>query len=342
MLGGGLVASLRPGMQDVSQDHYNAYTQIPCVLRFEKSNSSTTDSVTVTLTELSSGNSAAVNILFGTQKTQYCDITEILRCWQVRLLPSGSLARTCTRWLLNIEEFDANGDSLGDRDISLYAYDAREPQDAKCDTPLPDTFRMLADVYLANWETVCARATEGACNVKIYNQSGTLLQSFPGDPGDLYTAGCKLTYNALSTPSLVTVGNVNEYTARIVWEKCATDKAMLRWWSPTCGGYKSVAVELRGIREEAAGSAAYIKFFDDVWAAAGRDGLKARIPLCTMRDAAYYRDIFISDEVEMLWDTGVYQYGKRVRVTGAAPDVSPNGTADIDMFIQLSEVSSLW
>ena len=344
MIGGGTIGALRPAMLDVSQNYYDAYTQEPCVIRFVRSALSTTASIRVTVTELDGGGqSVAAYVTFDNADTQYFDLTEILRCWMLRPAATLTAARPRTRYLLSIEEFNSGGTALGHRDITVYAYDARDPDDAKYNTQLPDTFRMIADATLTDWQAATVRATVDNCELGVYDQDGVPITTFTSDAGDMYSAQWRFRHNVAALAAKVTLGTeAEQMTARVVWEGCAANKVQLRWWSPECGGYKSVAAEMLGVAADKSGDAAYIKAFNDVWAARLADGIRCRIPLCTMRDVMYHRDLYASDEVEMRWSVGVYSYSKRVRITGAPPDAPITGVVDMPFVMQLSEVSSLW
>lgn len=342
MQGGVAIGLLRPALMDVSSNIINAYVQEQCVLRFMKANPSTTAAIRLTLTE-PGGQTVETYISFDRSTTQYYDITEPLRCWINRKTQNSTIRLTFTKFELEITEYDANNVEIDTNNYPILAYDASEPLDVKFDACLPDTFRLLADSSLSGYETACARAIASVCEVDILLSDGAVLTDYTGVAGDLYTAGWRFVYHPTKTPAIVRVGVSPDYeTARVDWIQCSDNMAQLRWWSPSCGGYKSVAVELLSSVASMSGDAAYIQDFDNVFAASMAGGLKARIPLCTMRDVMYYRDIFASDEVEMLWSAGVYSYAKRVKVDGTPPEAEPYGTADIEMTLRLSEVSEAW
>lgn len=342
MQGGGNIGILRPGLLYVQTAQINAYTQEHCVIRFARSSGSYTATIKAVLSQ-SADNTQETYIDFGYSDTQYYDITEPLRAWTRRNAQGTPISPTATHVSLAVTEYDSVGGVRGEYTISFNAYDAPEPIDRKFGTPLPDSFRMLADNTRSIYQQCCARSIASYCDVDIILADGTTQQSYSGGRNDLYTAGWRFLYNPLSLQSLVRVGVVGDKeTARVDWIACAADKAQVRWWSPEAGGYKSVVVELLSVISDKGETAAYYKAFDNVWASALTGGVKARIPLCTMRDVMYYRDIFASDEVEMLWSAGVYSYAKRVKVDGAPPEAEPYGTADIEMTLRLSEVSEAW
>lgn len=289
------------------------------------------------------GQTAETYISFGLSDTQYYDITEPLRCWMNRNLQNIAINLTFTKFKFGITEYDANNAEIDTTNYEIFAYDAVEPLDVKFDACLPDTFRLLANASISEFETACVRAATSACIVDVILSNGTVQTSYTGAAGDLYTAGWRFLYHPTNTPSVVRVGVSPDYeTARVDWIQCSDNMAQLRWWSPSCGGYKSVAVELLSSVASLSGDAAYVRDFDNVFAASMAGGVKARIPLCTMRDVMYYRDIYISDEVEMVWNSGVYSYAKRIKIDGEIPEVAANGTADMEMTLRLSEVSTEW
>jgi len=342
MQGGGAIGLLRPALLDVSGGFINAYAQEPCVFRFVKASLSTTEAIRLTL-GAPNGQTIETYISFSRSNTQYYDITEPLRCWINRNPQNVTINLTFTKFKLGITEYDAHNAEIATTDFEIFAYDASEPSDVKFEACLPDTFRLLADASLIGYETACVRAISSACKVEILIADGTVQTSYTGTAGDLYTAGWRFLYHSTNTPSVVRVGVSPVYeTARVDWIQCSDNIAQLRWWSPSCGGYKSVAVELLSSVASMSGDAAYVRDFDNVFAASMAGGVKARIPLCTMRDVMYYRDIYISDEVEMVWSSGVYSYSKRIKIDGEIPEVAANGTADMEMTIRLSEVSTEW
>lgn len=342
MQGGGAIGLLRPAMQDVNGNFINVYVQEQCVLRFAKTNPSTTEAVMLTLTA-PNGQAVETYISFSRSDTQYYDITEPLRCWINRNTQNLTIAPTYTLFRLAVTEYDAHDAEIATTDHPIRAYDAFEPSDMKFDACLPDTFRLLEDAAFSSYVPSCARATASACKVEILLADGTVQTSYTGVAGDLYTAGWRFLHNPNNPPSVVRVGVGQNYeTARVEWIKCSDNISQLWWWSPSCGGYKSVAVELLSSVASLSGDAAYIRDFDNVFAASMAGGLKARIPLCTMRDVMYYRDIYISDEVEMVWNAGLYSYSKRIKIDGEIPEVAVNGTVDMEMTIRLSEVSTEW
>ena len=342
MHGGGDIGLLRPALMDVDSNILNAYVQEQCVFRFSKRSPSTIEAIKLTLTA-PEGQTVETYISFDRSTTQYYDITEPLRCWMNRKTQNLSIGLTLTKFELEITEYDANNVEIGTTYFTVLAYDATEPLDVKFDACLPDTFRMIADASLSGYETACARAIASVCSVEVILSNGNVQTSYTGVSGDLYTAGWRFLYHPTNTPAVVRVGVSPDYeTARVDWIKCSDNVAQLRWWSPSCGGYKSVAVELLSSVASLSGDAAYVRDFDNVFAASMAGGVKARIPLCTMRDVMYYRDIYISDEVEMVWIAGVYSYSKRIKIDGEIPEVAANGTADMEMTLRLSEVSTEW
>lgn len=338
MHGGGYIGLLRPSLLAIGGQNINAYAQDPCVFRFLKTNLSTTEAMRLTL-EAPNGQTIETYINFDHSTTQYYDITEPLRCWMNRNSQSITINLTYTLFKLGITEYDANDAEIYTTNLMILAYEAVEPLYVKFDACLPDTFRLLASVSVSEFETACVRASTSACSVDVILSNGTVQTSYTGAAGDLYTAGWRFLYNSANPQAIVRVG---AETARVDWIKCSDNMAQLRWWSPSCGGFKSVAVELISSVATISGGAAYIKDFDNVFAASMAGGVKARIPLCTMRDVMYYRDIYISDEVEMLWKTDIYSYSKRIKIDGEVPEVAANGTADMEMTLRLSEVSTEW
>ena len=289
------------------------------------------------------GQTVETYISFDRSDVQYYDITEPLRCWIKRGAQNLSIGTTGTKFDLRLTEYAANNVEIDETAYVIPAYDASEPLDVKFGACLPDTFRLLADASLSGYETACARAIASACSVEVILSNGTVQTSYTGVAGDLYTAGWRFVYHPTNTPAVVRVGVSPDYeTARVDWIQCSDNMAQLRWWSPSCGGYKSVTVELLSSVGSLSGDAAYIRDFDNVFAASMAGGVKARIPLCTMRDVMYYRDLYISDEVEMVWSAGVYSYSKRIKIDGEIPEVEANGTADMEMTLRLSEVSTEW
>ena len=342
MQGGVAIGLLRPALMDVDSNTLNAYVQEQCVFRFMKTNPSTTAAIKLTLTA-AGGETVETYISFDRSMTQYYDITEPLRCWMNRNAQYISIGLTLTKFELEITEYDANNVEIDTTNYVLFAYDAVEPLDVKYEACLPDTFRMLADASISSYETACVRAIASACKVEILLADGTVQTDYTGVAGDLYTAGWRFSYHPTNTPAFVRVGVSPDYeTARVDWINCSDNMAQIRWWSPSCGGYKSVAVELLSSVATLSGDAAYIRNFDNVFAASMAGGVKARIPLCTMRDVMYYRDIYISDEVEMVWSAGLYSYSKRIKIDGKIPEVAANGTVDMEMTLRLSEVSTEW
>ena len=342
MHGGGAIGLLRPALMDVDSNILNAYVQEQCVFRFMKTNPSTTAAIKLTLTA-PDGQSVETYISFDRSNTQYYDITEPLRCWIQRKQQNFSMALTYTEFELKMTEYDAANVEIDATGFTIRAYDAAEPADVKFEACLPDTFRMLSDASVSGYQPACVRAIASACKVEVLLADGTVQADYTGVAGDLYTAGWRFLYHPTNTPSVVRVGVSPDYeTARVDWIKCSDDKAQIWWWSPSCGGYKSVAVELLSSVATKSGDAAYVKDFDNVFAASMAGGVKARIPLCTMRDVMYYRDIYISDEVEMVWSAGNYSYSKRIKIDGEIPEVAANGTVDMEMTLRLSEVSTEW
>lgn len=342
LMGGGYIGLLNPSLLQVSGSLINAYAQERCVFRFLKTNPSTTEAIMLTLVA-QNGQRVETNINFARSETQYYDITEPLRCWIERGQQNITIAPTYTVFALKVTEYDANNVEIGTSEYVIRAYDAIEPADIKFEACLPDTFRMLADASISGHAPVCARATDSLCAVDVLLADGTVQRNYTGVAGDLYTAGWRFLYNAMSLQTVVRVGVSPDFeTARIDWIQCSDNVAQLWWWSPTCGGYKSVAVELLSSVATLSGDAAYVKDFDNVFAASMAGGLKARIPLCTMRDVMYYRDLYMSDEVEMLWNAGNYSYSKRIKIDGEVPEVAANSTVDMNMTLRLSEVSTEW
>lgn len=342
MTGGGAIGLLVPALMDVDSNILNAYVQEQCVFRFMKANPSTTAAIKLTLTA-AGGETVETYISFDRSTTQYYDMTEPLRCWMNRKTQNLSIGLTFTKFELEVTEYDANNAEINTTYFTILAYDAVEPLDVKFEACLPDTFRMLADASVSSYETACARSIASACKVEILLADGTVQTDYTGVAGDLYTAGWRFVYHPTNTPAVVRVGVSPDYeTARVDWIKCSDNMAQLRWWSPLFGGYKSVAVELLSSVASLSGDAAYIRNFDNVFAASMAGGVKARIPLCTMRDVMYYRDIYISDEVEMVWRAGLYSYAKRIKIDGEVPEIAANGTADMEMTLRLSEVSTEW
>lgn len=342
MQGGGAIGLLRPALLDVRPNFINAYTQEPCVFRLTRATQSATGAVLMTLIA-PGGEIHETYIDFSRSNMQYYDITEPLRCWMRRNPQNTTIDLTFTQFRLRITEYDANNAELGTTDYGLQAYDAVEPLDVKFDACLPDTFRLLANTSISEFETACVRACASARGVEIILSDGTVQTSYTGAARDLYTAGWRFLYNPSNAPAVVRVGVNSSYgTARVDWIQCSDNMAQLRWWSPLCGGYKSVAVELLSSVATLSGGAAYVREFENVFAASMVGGLKARIPLCTMRDVMYYRDIYVSDEVEIVWSSGVYSYAKRIKIDGEIPEVAANGTVDMEMTLRLSEVSTEW
>lgn len=342
MQGGGIIGLLRPALLDVRGDFINAYAQEQCVIRFLKTNTSTTEALRLQLTS-PDGQTVETYISFDRSTTQYYDITEPLRCWIKRNTQNFSVAPTYTEFELKMTEYNAANVEIDTTDYTIRAYDAAEPADVKFEACLPDTFRMLSDASISGYQPACVRAIASACKVEVLLANGTVQTDYTGVAGDLYTAGWRFLYHPTNTPTVVRVGvNPNYEIARVDWIKCSDNMAQIWWWSPSCGGYKSVAVELLSSVATMSGDAAYVKDFDNVFAASMAGGLKARIPLCTMRDVMYYRDLYISDEVEMVWSAGNYSYSKRIKIDGEIPEVTANGTVDMNMTLRLSEVGTAW
>lgn len=342
LTGGGYIGLLNPSLLQVSGSLINAYAQERCVFRFLKTNPSTTEALRLQLTA-PNGQTVETYVSFDRSVTQYYDITEPLRCWIKRNPQNSSMALTYTEFELKITEYDAANVEIDTTGYTIRAYDAIEPADVKFEACIPDTFRLLIDASFSGYLPSCARATVSACKVEILLDDSTVQTSYTGVAGDLYTAGWRFLHNQSNPPSVVRVGVGQIYeTARVEWIKCSDNMAQIWWWSPSCGGYKSVAVELLSSVAYLSGDAAYIRDFDNVFAASMGGGLKARIPLCTMRDVMYYRDLYMSDEVEIVWTAGNHSYSKRIKIGGEIPEVSANEIVDMNVTLRLSEVSTAW
>lgn len=334
---GGVVGFLRPAFMRRSAATYDAFTQEPCVLRLKVTNP---NSVYLHITVTDGGsNTVEADIYYNAGDTQYFDTTEILRHAMTRAVPSYTPADNGVQWSVELAVRDASDNTLSTDALTLYAYDAAAVAPALYYDPLPDTFRMIADASLANYETACTRQIEGNTDqVLIYDQAGNLLRTSTLPTNSYATAAWRFAYNALALPSLVDVGGQQ---ARVVWETCEKDRAMIRWWSPVFGGYKSVTVELRAHAAKVTASGDYIKSFDNVWARAGELSASARVPLCTLRDYNYYCDLYLSDEVEIYWNTRE-PYARRVKVTGTPPVAPEVGTVDLEFDVMLLEVGEVW
>lgn len=336
------IGLLRPSLLDIHNSYINAYTQCDCVIRFAVDVASTTAAVSLLLVS-PGGDEVETYITFARSDVQYYDMTEPLRCWLQRNAQNYTIAQTCSEYALKVTEYDGNGTEIDTTGYVIRAYDAPEPVDTKFSAALPDTFRLLKGASFSGTLLACVRAVTSDCPVEVVLASGTVQTSLTGTPDDLYSAGWLFLHDPADAPAIVNVGSGQEMqSARVEWIDCSSDKMQLRWWSPLCGGYKSVAVELVSTQADKGEDAAYIRDFDDVFASAMSEGVKARVPLCTPRDVMYYRDIYISDEVEVIWDANVYSYNKRVRIIGTPPEVKANETADLEFVMKLQEVGMAW
>lgn len=336
------IGLLRPSLLDFHESHIDAYTQGDCVMRFSVNVASSTAAVMLLLGS-QNGDIIETYLSFARSDVQYYDMTEPLRCWLQRKMQNYTIALTYTEYKLKIVELDIDGAEIGSTFYTLRAYDAPEPIDVKFSAALPDTFRMLTDASFGDHTLACVRAIASTCRAEILLADGTVQEYYTGIGDDLYTAGFRFMYYPTNAPAVVRVGGGANYeTARVDWIQCFDNMAQLRWWSPSCGGYKSVAVELLSSVASLSGDSVYIKDFENVFAASIAGGFKARIPLCTMRDVMYYRDLYISDEVEMVWNAGIYSYSRKINIDGEIPEVAANGTVDMNMTLRLLEVSTAW
>lgn len=345
MVGGGYVALLERAWAAAPSTTKCAYTQEPCVIRMAKSSNSTTEYAVVNVYTQYGGSGqvmTTVNVSFSLSDTQYIDITDILRSGILRSLPSTSIASTGTNCRLKISEYDSNDYYLGAEVLTFTAFDAvRRPYDE--DTAiLPDTFRLIQDTTQVYHMCGCMRTTYGLYNIGIDDTGGNTVATYTGGTSHSYTLGWRFPLTASSVPSLVmATGSYGKILARVLWEPCDSDHFLLRWWSPTCGAFKTCAVKVRGGVYNVADRSDYVTMYDPYNGSRGGETLRCVIERCTPKDVLYYSDLYLSDYIIR----PVLSAGKitteRVRISGAPPAYSLTGYADMEFEVTVSEVTSL-
>lgn len=293
---------------------------------------------------------------------QYCDITDILRSVILRK-KSISIYDTGTEGYISISTRLHDG-SIVDKDVyegKFSYYDAivmnpvsLQPASLRL---LPETFRLPLSYTEPPY--VCTRMTRGAIELIIYDSNGQVVQNWgPGTDHRTYGWGFG---HAGEIASVVLKGHGGAVVekSRVIWEDCASDKVLLRWWSPVFGGWKAVLADVLGHANSIGDTADFLlgrevagKGIRYEWgfeqAKSGTIVYKVRIPSCTSRDYDYYSDIYISDEV-YIEDVYVYStsgafdiVNHTVKVSGTPPAKPLNGVTDLELTITTQEVSSIW
>lgn len=299
----------------------------------------------------------SIAVSFASSQVQYVDITDVFRSVFDRSKQSA-IADTATHGSLSMMFYDTNDVPIvkGPTVVGVTYYDALTQavnNDACVPVSdrwlLPDTFRIpdtapcVNDILQAS-----TRMTRGSDVLEIISSSGNSIDILTSSQ-DQRTYGWEFdqaTYPAvvrLTNPSLGVIES-----ARVISEQCKTNTIVLTWWSPVIGGWKSVVAEVVGDNDDVSDSERYIIGWDYGEAKGGMLGLRVKIPNCTPRDYAYYRDIYYSAYVQV-YDEALWAYNQNVQylerevmVVGTPPQPKLNGYVDLEMTLKTAEVSSIW
>lgn len=299
----------------------------------------------------------SVTVTFDNSTVQYIDITDVLRSVFDRSHRTA-MADTATTGMIQLVAYDVDGNIIVVKDmerrISYYdavveAVDGKSCGEASGYWLLPDTFRLPDFSNCGGRPQASARMTKGGIFVRILDGGGTVLDIVTASDPTQRTYGWG--FDLMQSPAVVEIGNPSMGVverARIEYVGCSDGWALLTWWSPAIGGWKSCMAEITGYKDEVSESERYIKGFDYAESKGGMFGLQARIPNCTPRDYEYYRDIYYSGIVymydESLWVAGqnVQSLEREVMVKGTPPAVKTVGSTDLDFTLLTEEVSSIW
>lgn len=338
MYGGGDIGFYIPAFK-TDKSLLVAHTQEECVIRITGDANTKTATLTVqiyTQYGLSGQEMSQVDVSLETSLTQYVDITDVLRSGLLRNVATGVFVDTATPCRVRIEEFDANGNSLGYQSDTISAYDSCRVLTDKFAVMLPDTLRMLASASVA-YRPVTVRALKGFYLMAETNVGGTDIDSYTGTNGDDFAVQIGIS----TSGAIVQVKSDYEtVVSRIVWESCDSDHVQLRWWSPVAGGWKSCAVKIREGGYEIGDKTEYVTMFEGYGAKTGTHVLRCVIENCSPRDVLYYSDLYMSDQVEMRMSS-FNNYDMRVTVDGTPPVYGRNGYADMEFTITLEDISTL-
>lgn len=334
------------------------WTQERAVLSIDGLGSVATAQVTITAgAGLPDEKSVMVEVSFASSQIQYVDITDVLRS-VFNKSRKTTISDTGTAGILSFMFYDSLGQVIVKDPyvVDFNYYDAllQSVNNDVCIAIsdrwlLPDTFRIPSKYTCGKYPLqACTRVTRGAEELIILDNAGATIESMNNiaDPLELgwefypadHPAEVRLQNNVM--------GVVEK--ARVIAEDCMDNKLVLTWWSPMCGGWKSVVAEVMGASDEVSESERYLLGWDYGEAKGGMIGLRVKIPNCTPRDYDYYRDIYYSGMVqvydEALWayNQNVQPIEKSVMVKGNPPQPKLTGYVDLEMTLMTAEVSSIW
>lgn len=339
-----------------------AWTQQRNVLRIEAYPGSQMATATIDVTAgvgLADEITVSFGISFENGTVQYVDVTDVFRSVFDRTKKT-LIADTSTPGRIMFQAYNSNGVAIGkggSYESDLIYYDAVvQAVPAGTCMPisdgwlLPDTFRIPARLPCNPMRIqACTRMTRGATNLDVVNSSGVAIDSANVSQPNQKTYG--FGFNPLNSPAFVNLYSGSSgiiEKARVVMESCIYDKILLTWWSPDFGGWKSCLADILGYGDDVSESERYIIGWDYGESKGGMYGLRVRIPNCTPRDYAYYRDIYYSSYVQVfdmaLWaeNQSALNIEKEVMVEGTPPDAKLNGYVDLEMTLKTVEVSSIW
>lgn len=323
----------KPGTPDLLY----MFAQSGVVLAVEAGPSSPADHAVLTITS-ADGETVKMSYSFAYATTILADITDIVKSMVKRTVPVSStpVSVGTALFVVDVELFDSDdipvdNASFGARAIDGLDYATESPADGFW-PGVPDRVRVSGHAV-----TFLANGSDGEATVTVKNGTNAAIVDNNGQAVTFY--------GPLTAYEIVDDGST---AARCIFDAvdCFSDKAVLRWWSPELGGWKSSVWDVVEQGCDVARVTLYDRMFARNAAAESSIWMRLRSPLCSVRDWAWLRDISISDEVEMFVTEKVETGGstdlwRSVTVSPSSTAWKINDVKDFDIVVTAAEASSL-
>lgn len=237
-----------------------------------------------------------MTLTFDFSLTAWCDLTEPLRSLVDRAIPVNTPAPAGTAGItVGFEMYDNTDALLSSISLTARIIDCLDYSFEDTASPwwpgVPEVIRLPYGGSPRITLPTMGDSGEMTTVVKVYYNS-TLLYS-----ATLDNIGCPVTM--LNTGNLIVMesGSGEVCRTRIEIEDCSTDTLALTWWSPELGGWKTAAAKIVSAGVGNDNLSEFDREFGHHSAGRGRQYLRCRFPLLTLREWMWYRDIALSDEV---------------------------------------------
>lgn len=314
-----------------------AFCQSGVVMRLTKSVSSPAAVADIAVTS-SGGDAVTIHYSFAFGDTIYADITDVVRTMVLRALPGALSQVGTTLTSIVVEMFEGDGTSVDSVTAAVQAIDGIDYAYEMPDTPqwpgLPDRVRLYTSTPL----TFAVCGSDGFATVTPkYNATAITIDN----------AGQGATFSA-NPPGVFQVvdDGVAVTTCKVEQVDCITDKVILRWWSPELGGWKSSVWDVVEQGQDVDRVTTFDRLFTRNAASDASLWVRVRVPLCSVRDWLWLRDIEFSDEVELYAAEknsvgGTFDMWRSVTVSPASSSWKVSDVKDFDIVIATAEASSL-